>query len=338
MRTGLVIGKFLPPHKGHEYLLHCALAHCDNLLVLVCQASNDFVSAQTRAKWIQRMLPHKFVDVMIIPSLPANKNDDSAAWAAHVQHFIEQIGYEYYIIDVVISSEQYGVEFADKLGAEEHVMIDQERHIFPVSGTIIRDNIRHDGWFKNKWLPPFIAAHFVKRIVLVGAESAGKTTLSAMLAKSLNAPCVEEYGRVFAEMSSFSKTDWKTEHFAHIALTQNNNEDQAAEKAGEWLVCDTNSFATEIWHDRYMGFMSTALRKLTKDRTPTLYVVCGNEIPWVDDGQRDGKDIRDQMQRKFLDIIKARSYPYIIVTGDPAARLAQVLNAIKPPSRFQIAH
>lgn len=46
--------------------------------------------------------------------------------------------------------------------------------------------------------------------------------------------------------------DWCTEDFLHIASVQNANETEQARLCNRILVCDTDSFATSIWHERYM--------------------------------------------------------------------------------------
>ncbi len=52
-------------------------------------------------------------------------------------------------------------------------------------------------------------------------------------------------------------------------------------------------------------------------------------IPFVQDGTRDGEQIRYWMQERFTSELKARGLPYVIVTGDRPTRVQQAKKAIK---------
>ena len=50
---GVVIGKFLPPHRGHSYLIDTALAGADQVLVIVCARDDDLIPAARRAQMLR---------------------------------------------------------------------------------------------------------------------------------------------------------------------------------------------------------------------------------------------------------------------------------------------
>lgn len=56
--------------------------------------------------------------------------------------------------------------------------------------------------------------------------------------------------------------------------------------------------------------------------TPDLYLLTGDEIPFVQDGLRDGEHIRHEMQDRFRAALAAQQIPWIEVRGDVAARVA----------------
>ena len=56
-RIGLVIGKFCPPHRGHEHLIRSAQAQVDHLIVLVFTKSHEPVPGDLRWQWMQQMFP-----------------------------------------------------------------------------------------------------------------------------------------------------------------------------------------------------------------------------------------------------------------------------------------
>lgn len=52
---GVVIGKFLPPHRGHSLLIDTALAGCDHVVVIVCARDTDPVPAPVRADMLREI-------------------------------------------------------------------------------------------------------------------------------------------------------------------------------------------------------------------------------------------------------------------------------------------
>ena len=171
----------------------------------------------------------------------------------------------------------------------------------------------------------------VKRIVVTGAESTGSTTLSEALAVELGCAWVPEYGRQYtAERAGGPPAPWRDEEFQIIAERQNalENEAAACSETG-WLGCDTDALATVIWQERYMGRSTAPVRAAAEAQvTPCIRVLTGDEIPFEDDGQRDGAHIRHDMQARFreaLDGAEGRGVPWIEVRGSVQERLSAAM-------------
>ena len=109
------------------------------------------------------------------------------------------------------------------------------------------------------------------RVVLVGAESTGKTTLAQDLAADLGARWVPEYGRDYTyeklarEGGRMEDLVWTTADFVAIARAQNALEAREAD-SGAVLVCDTDTLATSIWHERYWGRARPRSRRSSSTR------------------------------------------------------------------------
>ncbi len=171
----------------------------------------------------------------------------------------------------------------------------------------------------------------IRRIVLTGAESTGKTTLARALAAHFACPLVLEYGREWSETRPGGPAaPWRTRDFVDIALEQNRRENALAEASPNgWLICDTDALATAIWHERYMGFSAPeVLAVAARQVRPFVRILAGDEIPFEDDGLRDGEHIRHAMQARFRDVLAETDVPWIEVRGDVAARCAQALSFI----------
>jgi NadR type nicotinamide-nucleotide adenylyltransferase len=175
-----------------------------------------------------------------------------------------------------------------------------------------------------------VRAYFARRICLVGSESSGTTTLTKALAKHYRTGWVGEYGRDYTveQQKRLDEEGWKTADFVVIAKTQNRLEDEAAAGANKLLFCDTDSFATSIWHERYMGTRSAEVEALAVGRHYDLYILTDTSIPWENDGTRDGEPYRQWMQARFEEKLRFWSKPFVVVTGSRKARLTQAVAAI----------
>jgi hypothetical protein len=104
-------------------------------------------------------------------------------------------------VDLVFTSEEYGPGFASVLSQQQqlhggravaHVEVDPARRSVPVSGTAVRADLHA----QRQQLAPQVYRDFVRRVVLLGGESTGKSTLAWTLATRCGSVYATEYGRV----------------------------------------------------------------------------------------------------------------------------------------------
>lgn len=168
-----------------------------------------------------------------------------------------------------------------------------------------------------------------KRICILGAESTGKTTLAIDLAKHYHTCWVPEYGRTYTEGRIYTKQEsWESFEFTHIALMQNAFEDALAKVANRILICDTDAFATGIWHEKYMGFESTEVKKLYKNRMYDLYIVTDPQTPYAKDDIRVGEDSRAWMHNRFITELEKEGKNYVEVKGSREERQKKAIISI----------
>ena len=175
----------------------------------------------------------------------------------------------------------------------------------------------------------------VLRVALVGAESTGKTTLSIELAKHYNTVWVAEYGRENWEEKLAAQSlkggdipEWTDEDFIHIAEEQQRRENEAARHANSVLICDTNAFATATWYERYAGKRHPVVDAIGNRDLVDLYLIPTPEVPFVQDGVRDGEKIRGWMHDRFVELIGKSGVPYQLITGPWEGRAEQAIAAI----------
>ncbi|MBP6860142.1 MAG: AAA family ATPase [Candidatus Pacebacteria bacterium] len=315
-KRGVVIGKFYPPHRGHKYLIDTAKSQCEHLAVIVCWKKSQEISGVERARWIKHIHPDVEVKLLDDDRLA---EDDSAAWA---ENTLAVLGY---VPDAVFTSEAYGDPYASFMGAV-HVLVDKERTHIPISGTMVRSNPIKYATF----LEPVVRASFSRRVCVVGAESTGTTTLAKALAAHYKTVWVPEYGRLYSEgkLSAGDEALWRTEEFVTIAKAQAELEDSLAEAGNGLVICDTDAFATGVWHERYMGTRSSAVEQIGAARRPDLYLLTGDEIPFVQDGTRDGEHIRHDMHHRFIERLEESERPYLLIDGSKEERLTKAIAAI----------
>ncbi len=312
MTLGVVIGKFLPPHAGHSYLIDTACAGTERVVVIVCARSDDPIPVEVRVGWLRGL--HPSTTVLACPDdIPDDQGEaTSRAWAARTVALLGKAP------DVVFTSEDYGPRYAAAMGAR-HIAVDPGRQRYPISGTLVRA----DPWRHAELLAPCVRAWYVHRVAVVGAESTGTTTLAQDLAAHYGCGWVPEYGRAYCgqRLAEAPTIDWRSEDFVHIAWQQQSDEDSVAGHSGRLLICDTDALATSIWHERYLGFPSPAVQALAANRSYALYILTGDDIPFVQDGTRDGEHLRAWMTRRFRQALTERTEPWIEVRGDRAQRM-----------------
>lgn len=322
MSHGLVIGKFYPPHAGHLALVRSALARCDRVTVLVLGSSPESIPAELRARWLRDELPGAHV-VAGLDDEPVDYASETA-WRAHTAIIEDLLDAP---VDALFSSDDYGEELARRLGAR-WVQIDPTRSGTPVSARAVRADPAAYWWA----LPAAVRAWFVRRVVVIGAESTGTTTLAEGLTAHLGLPTVPEFGREWSQVRPGGfEAPWHPAEFDLIAREQARLEDDAAARTPvPLLVCDTDVLATAVWHERYVGGPSPSVEALAAARVPDLYLLTGDEIPFVQDGLRDGEHLRHAMQDRFREVLAAQGAPWVELRGAPDERLAQALALVEP--------
>ena len=336
-RTGLVVGKFWPPHRGHQLLLETAAAQVAELLVLVYANSDSPTHpAAVRAQWLRELYRgDELADGARIGAtplrifalsaeadgVPPDAADDDTQ-REFVQQWLARQGQQ---VEVVFSSEAYGPGFAAYLGVP-HVAVDNARTQVPVSGT----RVRADATALAAYLHPLVAAQLgvvppapVPRAVFLGAESSGKSTLCAALAEACGTIWVPEYGRTLHEQKNGNLA---YEDLLYIARRHAELEDEAAAQARGVLFCDTNAATTALYSYYYFHRCDPALRAMAAvcGQRYAHTFVCAPTVPFEQDGWRGPEALRSFQHGTILMQLDSYDIPYTLVEGTVAGRVAQV--------------
>lgn len=316
MVRGLVIGKFMPIHRGHLALIEYACSHCDEVVVSMSYTLVDPIPGHLRFQWVRSALAHLPKAKPFI--IPDDFDDETLSLEYRTRVWSEFIARTYPPIDVVFSSEEYGPPFATHLGAK-HVFFDPERIRIPISATMIRSRPL------TYW--DFIAEparyYFVKRICLYGAESTGKSTLTIRLAERYNTTFVPEVARELITSNDFTVDD-----IIDIGEAHDRRVEEKTREANRLLFCDTDVITTQIYSRHYLGVVPQILFDLEQKTNYALYFLLDIDVPWVADGLRDLGHRRREMMNLFRSALIERNAPFATIHGNYAAREASMVTVV----------
>jgi HTH-type transcriptional repressor of NAD biosynthesis genes len=338
---GLVLGKFYPPHAGHHHLVRTAAARCRRLTVLVCASAVESVPLEQRVAWMREVHPEPHVRVVgAVDDVPVDYSDP-AVWDAHMAIFRAAVPGP---VDAVFTSEAYGGELGRRFGAAA-VTVDLDRTAHPVSGTAVRKD-PVGNWHH---LAGPVRAALARRVVVLGAESTGTTTMARALAEHFRTRrgvwagtrWVPEYGRRYSAEkffrlravrpdAGFTDVRWHSDEFVTVAARQLADEDAAARTGSPVLFCDTDALATTVWHERYVGGRDPRVDAVTARGRHDLWLLTDHSgVPFQDDGLRDGEHLRAWMTDRFRAELTDRALPHVLLTGPHDERLRTAVGAVE---------
>ena len=165
----------------------------------------------------------------------------------------------------------------------------------------------------------------VRRIVITGAESTGKSTLARALSDYYQEPWSQEFVRSYVGQLD---RELNSADLEPIAKGQLALEDAALQQAHQLVIHDTNILSSIIYAQHYFGITLKWVNKRFEERIYDLYLLCMPDIPWeADNGQRESPETRTQLHRKFKTKLDFLNLPYVKIYGSKEERLQQaVLN------------
>ena len=161
-----------------------------------------------------------------------------------------------------------------------------------------------------------------RKLILIGPESTGKTTLSIYLAKLYNFDLITEYSRTYLSKTSNS---YSYEDLKKIAIKQNQIEkDNGSEK----IIVDTDLLTIKIWSEFKYGSCDPEIEKIISsyDRKKRYYLLLKDDIKWEYDPLRESKNDRSEIFSLHKNLLEKKGFNHSIISGTGINRIN---NAIK---------
>lgn len=308
-KKGMVLGKFMPMHVGHEYLIHFARQYCDELVVVVDCLEGQTTSAELRKHVVQEQVPGVTV-VALTRNMPQDPSDTAEFWGIWKEALDEAFGGT---PDVFIASGDYGWKLAKVLGCE-FVQCDISRESLPISATEIRAKpFKH--W---RYLSASSREHYMKKVCFLGPESAGKSTCARKIAELFETAYVPEYAKGVVECQ---QGKFYEHNVPDVALAQVRSERALARLVNRLLVCDTDALTTLIWSEFLYGRHTESLDQLVRESHYDQTFLFDGLTPWVPAPHRAVLENAGavEVRANFLELCKYWlnhfNRPYLLVGG-----------------------
>jgi HTH-type transcriptional repressor of NAD biosynthesis genes len=320
MKTGLVLGKFMPLHKGHLALFDFALANCDELIILICATIGEPIPGETRLKWITdtyknniRIKPQLLLyDDAVLPNTSISSEQVSQIWAEYLKERIKPIS-------IIFASELYGRYMADYMKCD-YKIFDINRVQIPVSSTKIRSN-SFNNW---DFIPDNVKPFYLKKICLYGTESTGKTTLTEKLAIHFKTTFVKEMARDILE----NTINCTPQHLIDIAILHANTIKSKKQQANKMLFIDTDLNITRSYSKFLFGSDLMVPKWVEEQNYFDLYLYLDNDCDFVQDGTRLPFEQRNLLNESHKAELQKRNIDYVLITGNWEERFNKSVEAV----------
>ena len=343
--TGVVPGKFFPPHRGHLNQIIRAATQCDTVYVVVsdnedialdkCRKDNlPYIPLKRRALWLSLELRDfdrikvVMLDETGIPAYP----DGSVQWCTMLIDLIPEK------IDVIFGGEtEYKDTYMKHLPGIEYNVYDYRRSRYPVSGTEVRHNyLKHWDYILGS-----ARGFFARRVLITGTESCGKSTLVKYLAKIFHTSWSEEYGRHYsAEHLGGNETLFQMADFHKIAGIQQTQDEHALKTANRICFFDTDAVVTQYYCELYLGQKNPIVEAFVHPQKYDVVLIMAPDTPWVSDGLRfKGKqEERERLHKKLYYMYQDRGFGTKIIEINEPDYSVRLTKAVRIADKLLADH
>ena len=308
MKQGLVLGKFMPLHKGHLALIDFAYQHCDKLYIVVCYTGKEPIPGIIREQWVYAEMK-KYPNAVLVtfqyeetelPGTSESSRQVSELWAHALKKIVPDA-------DILFTSEPYGDYVAEFMNIK-HVMFEEERNSYPVSASQIR---AHPLQYWDL-ITDIAKPYFVQKVCLVGSESTGKTTLTQKLARHYNTVFVPEMAREVIERTE----ECTYNDLVKIAELHASSIVKKIPDANKLFFADTNLTITKSYSEFLFNKDLIVAPWIEEANRFDLYLFMEPDCDYVQDGTRLSEIERSRLSDHHKAAFQNAGLSIISINGD----------------------
>lgn len=166
----------------------------------------------------------------------------------------------------------------------------------------------------------------MRKVVITGPESSGKSSLAEALADYYSTVTVPEYARTYLEKLG---RPYEEKDLLDIALGQLEWEEKYASTAKDWLFLDTSLLVLKIWSEHKYGRCDSFILENLQRSTYDLYLLCRPDIPWTYDPLRENPTDRDELYTLYQNELESLGFPYAVISGQGEDRVGKALAVLE---------
>lgn len=169
----------------------------------------------------------------------------------------------------------------------------------------------------------------IRKIVIIGPESTGKSTVAGALASHFNTAFVPEFAREYIDAlnRSYIYEDLWAIANGQLAL----EERQLAGAENGFLFCDTDLYVLKVWSEHKYGCCDERILRAIGRQRYDYYLLTDIDLPWTPDPQREHPEpeMRQYFFKVYKEIVINSGLPWTCLQGNEQERLCQAVTVLK---------
>lgn len=332
--VGMYGGSFDPLHLGHIHDIIKAAAMCKELYVMIswCE-ERESTSKELRYRWILNSCKHlDNVKILLVEDKAVSKEEYNTDfyWEKGAQDIKRAIGKT---IDIVFCGDDYlGTNRFESLYCPESTVYYFPRKEVPISSTEIRE------WTMTHWdyIPKVAKPYYTQKVLIVGGESTGKTTLCQNLALAYNTNWVPEVGRETCEYAGGEMFMIAEDMYENL-LRQKVNVMDAIKYSNRLCFVDTDAITTLFYaklllnEEKEYGCCESLAKDINTITDWDLVLFLEPTVEFVQDGTRSEKIAtdREKYSKEIKKLLDYHGVTYEYIDGDYLERFTKAKTIIE---------